>query len=300
MTSRNYPRLDIETFGEHLILSGDLDPVYIALSRVEWPEGQLERWLVAYWCLYHPGAASWLSERSGPAFWDALMDAAANIDRKPAPVGGRWPRASERRHWRGANAVGCVEDLRRRYPERPEAMVEYISQPNQPHGELYPQPPSYGLVTGRVMEHVSFGPWIAFKVADMLERVCDVPVKFSVDDAMYESPRQAALELWRLKAGVAADCKIKDEQQAVLQVVDYLIDRFKGHAAPPGGGRPVGYQEVETILCKWKSHKSGHYPLDNDLREIRAGSLPWAQVSSACAEFLHHMPLPGQLSSRDG
>ena len=33
--SRNYPRLDIETFGRHLITTGDLDPIYTALVAAE-------------------------------------------------------------------------------------------------------------------------------------------------------------------------------------------------------------------------------------------------------------------------
>ena len=33
--SRNYPRLDIESFGRHLITSGDLDPIYTALVRAD-------------------------------------------------------------------------------------------------------------------------------------------------------------------------------------------------------------------------------------------------------------------------
>ncbi len=33
--SRNHPRLDIETFDHHLITTGYLDPIYMALVRAE-------------------------------------------------------------------------------------------------------------------------------------------------------------------------------------------------------------------------------------------------------------------------
>ena len=125
MAPRSYPRLSIEDFGAQLLKSGDIDPVYIALNAMEWSEAQRNRWLVAYWLCYHPGAASWLSEQ--PDYWGALAHAAANSDRVPAPGNiGRWPRAPERRHWRGVAAVKSVEDLRVRYrQDGPQAMVTW-------------------------------------------------------------------------------------------------------------------------------------------------------------------------------
>lgn len=33
--------------------------------------------------------------------------------------------------------------------------------------------------------------------------------------------------------------------------------------------RMVLVQEVETVLCKWKAHRNGHYPPGKDTRELR-------------------------------
>lgn len=298
MTSRNYKRLPIEAFGEHLLLSGDLDPVYIALNRVEWPEEQKKRFLVAYWCCYHVGASCWLSEHEGKDFWTWLMRAAHNDPgRHPAPAGkkGLWPRAPERRHWRGFNAISCVEDLERKYPTGAEGMVDYVAMAHEPR---LTQHIPYLIIERRVQEHVGFGPWIAFKVADMLERCLDVPVQFNYDTIMYEDPQEAAIKVWKTSLGYAYNndsVRPREVSVAVQVVVKYLLDHFGNHDAPPGDGRKVGLQEVETILCKWKSHMNGHYPLDNDLYEIRVGSTPWTEVSPAAKEFLHWMPLPGQV-----
>lgn len=300
MATRKYPRLSIEEFGARLLDLGDLDPVYVALCRAEWPEEQRSRFLVAYWCLYHVGLSCWLSDQSDEAFWRQLSEAAVND--RPSPIGGRWPRAAERRHWRGVNALKSVEDLTRRYT-RPHDMVNYVSKPSLTAGEnarvhdgLETLP--FSLVAARVQEHVAFGPWIAFKVADMLERCCEVPVVFGLDDAMYDSPRQAALRLFRERIGAPPEAKLKDENAAVAGVVAHLIGHFKDHDAPPGGGRKVGYQEVETILCKWQSHMNGHYPVGNDLIEIAEGLEVWAEVSPAAKEFLHHLPdVPTQADS---
>lgn len=282
MATRNYPRLSIEEFGVKLLDLGDLDPVYVSLCRVEWPEEQRSKFLVAYWCLYHVGLSCWLSDQSDEGFWRQLKEAAVND--RPSPVGGRWPRAAERRHWRGANALKSVEDLTQRY-DRAQDMVDWITRPAKGRDDI-----SFTVIADRVQQHVAFGPWIAFKVADMLERCCEVPVLFGLDDAMYDSPRQAALRLFRERIGAPPEAKLKDEDAAVAGVVAHLIGHFKDHDAPPGGGRKVGYQEVETILCKWQSHMNGHYPVGNDLVEIAEGLEAWAKVSPSAKEFLHHLP----------
>ena len=292
MSVRSYPRLPIETFGRQIIVMDDLDPVYTALSRMDWDADQLYRWLVAYWCLYHVGLSSWLSERQGLDFWHALNVAAVNA--VAAPTGGRWPRAPERRHWRGENALKCVRDLRERY-QRPEQMVEFIARSTRPDGQL-----TFGEVSARVTTHTAFGPWIAFKVADMLERCGIVPVQFTLDDAMFDSPRQAALRVWRERAKVSPDVRIKDEAAAVRQVVAHLLTQFEDLDAPPAGGRRIGYQEVETVLCKWQSHMNGHYAPGHDLRELRASALEWAPHSDTSKEFAYRLGTseqPGPLAS---
>lgn len=289
MSSRDYPRLLVEEFGRQLLETGDLDPVYIALRRVEWPEEQMRRWLLAYWLCYHAGAASWLSEQKGVLFWAWLMAAARNED--PAPVGKhmvvnteKWPRAPERRHWRGQQAVKSVEFLMERY-QLPEHMVDYIiGNEDADH--------TCQAVRQRTEEHWGFGAWVSFKVADMLERVLDVPVRFSYDDVMYEEPRRGALMIWREKAGVPVDARIKDEDAAIRQVISHLLDHFKDEEAPPLGGseRQFGLQEAETLACKYKGHLNGHYPVGNDIIDIRRGLEPWARVSEAAAEMLHWFP----------
>jgi hypothetical protein len=295
MTHRDYPRLSIEDFGTRMLLTGDIDPVYVALNRMEWDTATRDRWLVAYWCCYHPGAAGWIAEQGDHAFWHWLMTAAWNTD--SAPIGGRWPRAPERRHWRGANAVKSVECLQSRWDYASD-MVNYcaVGDLTLLPGDVWGHgtPCLYADVAKRVQEHVAFGPWIAFKVADMLERCCGVPVVIDQASAMYESPTKAAYLLWRQKTGFTdPSIKPKSEAQVLKAVLDYLGGLWETLEAP-GGGRNAGLPEYETILCKWGSHMSGHYPVDNDLIEIRAGAEPWAIVSPTVRQFLHHMPLAGQ------
>lgn len=274
-----YERLPIEAFGRALIETGDLDPVYIALAKVEWAEEQHKRWLVAYWLFYHPGVACYLSEN---AFWHHAKVAARN--ELPSPLNDRWPRASERRHFRGDKCVAAVDELARRFPGGHE-LVDFVAQPA----------PDYNQMFNRVCSLPQFGPWMAFKVADMLERCMDVQVDFDLGSVtMFDDPKKAALMVARDRLGLPASARFRDERATVRQVVEHLIGEFKDLSAPPSNDRPIGLQEVETVLCKWKSHMNGHYAVGRDCREIREGLAAWATVSPAAAEFLHYMPTGDQ------
>lgn len=288
MASRDYHRLDIYEFGRHLLETGDLDPVYIALNKTEWKDkGQLNRWLLAYWCFYHCGVASYLSEFEHEFFWEAIMIAARN--EQPAPDGGRWPRGSERRHFRGDAAVKAVRTMAMQYHD-PEYLVNDIIKPRDL--VLLPeQKYLFAQIAERAQRLPLFGPWISFKVCDMVDRLELAPVDFDKASVfMFDDPRKAALMLWRQHHGFGPDIRPKNEQLIIDQVVDHLTEHFKEFTAPPLHDRPVGLQEIETILCKWKSHMNGHYPLYNDIHEIREGLASWAKVSSTAAAVLYNMP----------
>jgi hypothetical protein len=282
MAGRKYERLDIYTFGRHLIETGDLDPIYIALNKIEWgSQDQLFRWLIAYWCLYHAGAACYISEAKGSEFWKRLMQAAKNDEQ--APNGGRWPRGHERRHFRGEAAVKATKVMWGKYLARPEQLVEDLVQ----GAEALP----FKTIALRAQELPLFGPWISFKVCDMLDRLGICKVDF--DEAavfMFDDPTKAALMLWRQHHGLSETAKPKDQAGVIHAVVDHLKDKFKDLSAPPLHERPVDLQEVETVLCKWKSHMNGHYPLWNDIDEIRNGVALWKPCSRVAHEFAHHMP----------
>lgn len=279
---RDYPRLPIEQFGRQLITTGDLDPLYIGLARMEWDQDQLYRFLIAYWCFYDAGSASYISERKGNVFWNTMHTAARNT--VSTPLGGRWPRAAERRHFRGEQATNAVEELTERY-KHPEEMVRYIAGPGAPE-----TPVLFQEVAGRAKEHRGFGDWISYKVADMLERLDVARVLFTYSDAMYSSPVKAAEKLARERLQLPEDAKVKPE--VVHNVVKHLLVEYQDLWAPPNMAniRQVGLQEIETVLCKWGSHMNGHYPPFKDTTEINEGLHAWSSASETARELLHWMP----------
>src|SRR5689334_9165626 len=77
----------LEKFGNDLLDTLDLDPVYVALHRARLDRATLKRWLLAYLCFYHGGVASRLASAK-----DFHLEARKAHDEK-------WPRGRERRHF---------------------------------------------------------------------------------------------------------------------------------------------------------------------------------------------------------
>ena len=289
MSTRSYERLSIEAFGDHLLRTGDLDPLYIGLYKAPWPREQLERFLVAYWSFYHVGAACWLSEKEGLEFWHYMNVAAYN--EHPAPIGktARWPRGSERRHFRGAQASDGVGYMRNRYHQYPERMVRYIATGDE-QGTYGEETIGFETCAARAREHRGFGPWIAFKICDMLDSLGLTGVNFEQAHVfMFDDPAKAAELLYRERAGLPEAAKIKRDK-VIPVVVNMLTKHFEKYDAQPLGVRPVALQEIETILCKYKSHVNGHYPLNNDIHEINKGLAEWATVTESAKSLLAVMP----------
>jgi hypothetical protein len=285
--SRDYARLGCVAFGKALVASRDLDPVYVAVHHAELPSDQRARLLVAYWCLYHLGAAARLSELKERVFWGELATAAENAHSPflPKHAAGRWPRGTERRHWRGAQAVASCQSVLekakcgREYRPSAEHLVDWLGSGK-----------TFAKVTQHVLQLRGFGPWIAFKVADMLERCAGYRVDF-VDCHLgfYDEPRKGA---W-LYANERKHKPFPYESMS-LTMVGMMTHKLLGEVgrqfAPPDMRRKLNVQEAETIFCKWKSHLHGHYALGKDTREVYHGLHGWGAVADLMRIHLAKLP----------
>lgn len=250
-----------DQFGRQLIATGDLDPVYIVLWESKLDRDQLCRWLVAYWCFYHCGTASWVVDQ--PDYWAALMAAASTK---------KHPRASERRHFRGQAAIKAVNGLRE-WRLTCSEMVYQVSGPTEN--------PPLSEVVRRVKQFKGFGDWIAFKVADMLERLDLCAVYFSPTDVfnMYDAPR----------AGAKAICEymgVNEYSNQYLVAYNYLKTKLAKEKAPPRYERPINIQEIETICCKYKSHCNGKYTVGKDIHEVHEGLDKYKHKSTTAQRLL--------------
>lgn len=240
----------ITRFSSQLLDTLDLDPIYVILCRADIPEPVLYRWMLAYWCFYHAGVASRITE---------AKDFHAEMRRAQEE---KWPRGRERRHFRGKASAQVIEWLCKTFP-RPEKAVESLADAD-----------SFVEVRSRITRWPLFGPWIAFKAADMLERVLGHSVKFTLDDlGLYKEPAEAA--------------KILEPGLPLAETVSKLVKKFRHHPAPPREGRCFDIQEAETCLCKWKAFRGGHYWVGQDTHELSHALKGWGPL----AKKLHaHLP----------
>lgn len=285
--------MSVEDFGAQLLKTGDLDPVYIALTGAEIPFATLDRLCIAYWCFYHLGAAAYIAEqgKTKKKFWNLMLDAAHNVEKPPIrPEGERWPRAAERRHFRGSQAIRAVEELAGEGRD-PSAVMRGILGLLGESTNM-----TYASVTRAAESHRGFGQWVGWKIADMAERVLGYPVDFSQANlGIYKDPRQGAalvyyleeLEAKRVVGSYAArpwEYPVGDVDFSAT--VAKYVSHFRRFKAPPLGDRPVNVQEVETIFCKYKSHYKGHYPLGKDLREVGHGLEGWGDLAQQLKKAL--------------
>lgn len=256
-------------FGLSLVETRDLDPVYVLLWETGLDRPLLWRWLLAYWCFYHVGTACWAAEAGGErAFWRRMARAAGSR---------AYPRSAERRHFRGAQAERSVAFLAGRG-------VTALAGPLERAGAGGPADAEE--IVGLVRGWLGFGPWIAFKAADMLERLAVVLVRFDGGSSLlFDSPRAGASLAWsRYRGG-------PEPKDVVPWALAEVVTRCRRPgrpppAAPPRYERPLGVQEAETVLCKWKSHCGGRYHVGEDVAACRRGLLRFARESKLAQRLL--------------
>lgn len=243
------PKLGAYAFGERLLSTGDLDPVYILLWEARFEQNLLQRWLLAYWCFYHTGTASWIVDQSN--YWQAIKTAASSKT---------YPRGHERRHFRGSAANKSVLYLEHQGLSRLFAPLTGSAAVN------------YSSIAAWVKSWYGFGDWIAFKVADMLERLAILRVQFDVQALnLFDSPREGARLLWNQYA--EGDPPEHVQAWAVERLLNYFnapsnsVSSHLPALAPPRHERPLNVQEAETILCKWKSYLNGQYHIGADIED---------------------------------
>lgn len=243
--------LSAPEFGRILVETMDLDPVYCLFA----PEGlgsdaRLARsWCLAYWMFYHAGVASRIAGSAD--FWAETQKA----------LNDKWPRGAERRHFRGRASQKSVDWLSVRFP-RPEMAVAELERSGRTFAEI----------SRAVRAWPYFGHWIAFKVADMMERVLGIPVDFSgCALSFYEEPT----------AGASLIAKEQGLPEDPALVTDWLLSHLVGLKAPPFRDRRLNLQEAETVLCKYKSYRNGHYPPGKDSRELAHALKGWGPLAES-------------------
>lgn len=160
-----------------------------------------------------------------------------------------YKREPERRHFRGDSAINSVKYLSKQGTQKlfqGIADFEHIEDFRQYVEDNW----------------VGFGPWISFKMADMMERVLGQEISFGMDSLrLFPSPQE----------GAEIVMKRKKSLKSLSDVVLWLHEEFSDMelTAPPDNRRALGLQEIETILCKFKSHSKGRYQVGDDIASLK-------------------------------
>lgn len=243
--------LSVEEFGRILFETEDLDPLYVALVGANLDGDLMRKWLVAYWLFYHVGVSSDIA--SADDFWDRVIQLHDTA-----------PRGTERRHFRGRSSRDAIEVLS--YFD-PVSLVD----------DIIGEEPTAESIGRQARLLPQFGPWISWKIADMVDRVLNITVDFSeANVAIYGDVVKAATmvsDRW-------------GEDFGLDEVIERLLRAFTGHLAPPFYDRPINIQEIETVLCKIKSHWHNHYPLGKDTVEIYHGFHGWGDLAEHIQSFV--------------
>jgi hypothetical protein len=229
---------DCVDFGIELLETNDLDPVYVMLYESDISDDKFYKWLLAYWCFYDSGTASWIVDQK--RFWKAMRECANDPKAK---------RGTERRHFRAENANRSLDYLER-------CGIDNLLDPLL-------ETTTFDQVKRIVSGWIGFGPWMTFKIADMLECLDLAKIEFTTQDVFfYQSPLEGARRLaLNLKEEIP-------EKEVASWATNYLIEELSDYYAPPAYNRDIGIQEVETVLCKWKSHLNGKYKVGEDLEYL--------------------------------
>jgi len=234
-------KMDIFSFVQAKLKIDDVEPMYTAITRCKLPLITRQRLCFAEGLADHLGLAARMAEAGN--FWLGVKDFILQGQRGGA-----------RRHFRGAKALEALAVMERRFPH----VSEFFMQ----------MPSDFFKAREYIMSTPQFGPFSAFKLADMAERTCKTTVDFSdvgLRDFSKFPQRGAALAAEYL--GTTVDV-------LYTKMLHYKWDTL----APPAFDRPLNAQELETMFCNY-GHSKWHPPgyEGQELRKLLAGYGPLAE-----------------------
>lgn len=118
---------------------------------------------------------------------------------------------------------------------------------------------SFPEATAKLKDWPAFGTWSAFKAIDMCERILGLEI--------------AAYGLMRIPDEPLKALSIVTDELGFGEDYGRTLKELKNHFgkfdAPPNYNRKINIQEIETILCKYKSYINDKYYVGKDTEEIK-------------------------------
>lgn len=229
------------------VASGDIDPMYPVLRGLadRWGlDAEQRAWLVVCHVIwYHPGSTL-AGFKLAPSAADLPDDAEGLAELGLLDL----PCETERRGHRPKQPlINHLLDLRRRFADEgvwnwAQRVVSGADSPTD----------AWLVLNDALMSIVGNGRWASYKTAEMLQKVCDLPIVAADAGHRYSSGPRKGLEL------LVPNCPTGQTESEID-----TLDTITGVWADALGEPDIA--QVETSLCDFNSLVRGRYYLGHDI-----------------------------------
>lgn len=216
-----------QRFAEITIKTNDLDPMYSVIKGLNETRSRdwMGRFIIYFLCFYDAGGAAVAAEEWTDNYWEKLKAAGQDSTVK---------RGTERRHFRGKNALNACVNLEIKNKTPWQVLVDLYGETVSPTYTEFSQ-----RIT-RLYAGCQLGPYFIWKLYDIFNVCLGWPITMNDAEAqkyMPDEPRKAAATFF-------SDVDFS----TALSFVTSYISQFDH---PVRSGR-CGLAEAETILCMMK------------------------------------------------
>ena len=242
---------DLVRFGKGLIKSQDIDPLYPVLRDLVDGMGFEE----AYW-LQHLYVA-WYNLPSG---WRAWIDMPMPESFDPELIDPRWPTGTERRANRGGKVIAHLSSTIDTIDKDFEGdIVRFFTDGIFEPEDSYQPTVNWMVMNERLQGLYLNGRWAAYKQCEVLRRVMDVPLEAPDMGMQFSSgPREGLAMLYG---------EVPGQTRGVINQLDAQARDLQERALAMGLEADI--EELETVLCNFKSLRKGKYYIGHDIDELQ-------------------------------
>ncbi len=239
---------DFLKFSNAMLVTGDIDPVYpvlIHLTREMDKEDAL--WLSF---LY----VAWYNLPVGATAFDLGSPSPELLPQ----IDWSWPTGIERRANRGGKVVFHIESYLKQVKEHGSQWQYYTAGLNMEAKSLAHRQDNWRIVNQRLQTIHLNGRWAAYKHCEIIRRVHGLPMEApDMGNAFSSGPRQGLALFYGEVEGNSPDAIALLDRQG-----EDLIGRMDKW------GVTVDIEELETLMCNWKSLVNGKYYIGHDIDEL--------------------------------
>jgi hypothetical protein len=237
---------ELVEFMRHMHDSGDLDPLYPMLAWLEreMPEEQ-QLWLSFLYVAWYNIASGWAAFNMYPHPHEFL----------PRDLDPKWPTGTERRANRGGKVAEHIQDFLLKIASTGIVGWHHLGLKGEDRIE------DWYVTNEKIKMLYMNGRWAGYKHCEVLQKVNDFDITApDMGHANSSGPREGLGMLYDTSGMNGNDAEIIAELDAMGEDLTARLND-----ALPGYNLEV--EDVETILCNWKSLMKGKYYVGHDIDE---------------------------------